>query len=246
MTRLRSLAPLLSFVCLALGGCKATPAPAAGFIDDDDLRHHPDLPFHRVWRDPDFDFDACDRIHVAEVDTDYLLTQTWWEGLGRGSKAHRDAVELAAEFRDLVRSEFRADEHHRFEVVDADSARAHPEGALVLELAIVDLVPNKALLQALTYAAGPYGVVARQGMDATSATSIAIEGRVRDPFTNRVVARFADREKKKAGLIHLDNFTWYGHVRGILEEWAVQFREVASKEPGQRVPDTKPFRLLPW
>ncbi|MFO1078417.1 MAG: DUF3313 family protein [Planctomycetota bacterium] len=225
---------------------KASPAPPAGFAEPGNMVHNPALPFHRVWRDRGFDFAARDCIHVAPVNTDYLLSQTWWQEVGRGSKAHADAVDLGREFRDCVVAAFRDDPRHRFTVIEEDDVAPRRERTLVLELAIVELVPNKALLQALTLPAGPLGLLARKGMDAYESTSIAFEGRVRDAATGAVVATVADREQKKAGLIDIKNFTWYGHVREILGEWAGQFRMVASKGPDETVPDSPAWDLLPW
>ncbi|MCA8954705.1 MAG: DUF3313 family protein [Planctomycetes bacterium] len=229
----------------AMAGCvgKAPPAPPAGFASTEGMHHNPALPFHRVWRDPSFDWRACRFIRIAEVDTGYLLEHTWWQGFGRGSKAHADAVELAVEFRQRVIEAFRNDPQHRLTVVDSVAPGAK---TLELELAIVELVPHKALIQALTYPAGPFGILARQSMDRAGATSIAMEGRVRDAATGRVIAKVADREQKKAGLINIKNFTWYAHVREIIDEWATQFRQVANKAPDDVVPDTPAFRLLPW
>ena len=241
--------PILVFgpclACLALG-CKATPAAPAGFADPDGMRHNPKVPFHRVWKDRAFDFGARQHMHVAAVNTDYLMDRTWWQGLGRGGKAHSDVIDLASQFRQGVMKAFAEDKEHRFTVVDADKLDQHRSSALILEFAIVELVPHKALAQALTYPAGPLGLLARQGMNAAGATSIAIEGRLRDAKTMAVVARFADREKKKAGLINIKNFTWYAHVRAIMDDWATQFVQVANKPPEATVPDTPAWRWLPW
>ncbi|MCA8949677.1 MAG: DUF3313 family protein [Planctomycetes bacterium] len=236
----------LALALLSACAGKAPPAPPAGFADAADMTHNPALPFHRVWRDRAFDFTACDSICIAAVDTDYLLSQTWWQEVGRGSKAHADAVELGREFRDCVVAAFRDDPLHRFAVVDEGVLEARRQRTLVLELAIVELVPNRAVLQVLTLPAGPMGLLARKGMDALERTSIAFEGRVRDAASGAIVATVADREQKKSGLINVKNFTWYGHVREILAEWADQFRLVANKAPDEVVPDSPAWDLLPW
>ncbi|MEZ5962495.1 MAG: DUF3313 family protein [Planctomycetota bacterium] len=239
---------LASVAALLLAACagKAPPAEPAGFAAPDGMHHNPELPFHRVWRDRTFDFAARSAIHVAPVDTEYLIEHTWWQGFGRGSRAHEDARELAEEFRASVVAAFRADPERRFAVLDEAELAQRRDDALILELAIVELVPNKAVIQVLTLPAGPIGLLARKGMDALDRTSIAIEGRVRDAASGAVVAQVADREQKKSGLINVKNFTWYGHVREIMDEWALQFRQVAHKSPGEVIPDSPAWRLLPW
>ena len=237
--------PLVALLATSCVG-KAPPARPAGFADAEGMKHNPKLPFHRVWRDRSFDFGTRRHIHVAKINTDYMLGHTWWQGFGRGSKAHADVVELADEFRQLVIAAFREDKARRFTVLDEAALDAHREDALVLELAIVELVPRKAQLHALTYSGGVAGLLARRGLDSLESTQVAMEGRVRDPASGHVVARFADRERKKAGLINIKNFTWYAHVRGILGEWAQQFRQVANKTPEEVIPDTPGWRLLPW
>lgn len=239
------MAPLAALVLAACAG-KAPPAAPAGFAEPDGMRHNPDLPFHRVWRDRGFDFAGCRRLHVAPVDTDYLMENTWWSGFGRGGHAEADVGALAERFRARVTAAFRDDPVHRFAVVDERALAADPDRALILELAIVELVPHKAVLHALSYPGGPVGLLARRGLDTLDATRIAIEGRVRDAASGAIVARFADREQKKSGLLNLKNFTWYAHVHEILDEWAEQFRQVASKAPDDVVPDTPAWEWLPW
>lgn len=229
-------------------GCagKAASAKPAGFVSSEGMRHNPKLPFHRIWRDRSFDFESRRHLHIAAVNTEYLLTHTWWQGFARGSQAHVDAADLGIEFRQRVIAEFREDPAHRFSVVDDAALDGLRDITIIPELAIVDLVPNKALIQSLTYPAGPFGLLAGQGMDALGSTSIAMEGRVRDGATGEIVLTVADREMNKSGLLNIKNFTWYAHVREIIEEWALQFRLVANKPPDVTIPDSAAWRLLPW
>ena len=88
---------------------------------------------------------------------------------------------------------------------------------MILEIALVEVVPNKAELGALGLAA-----------------------------TGEVVAMFADREAGKFGPINLRRATWYGHAHKIIEEWAEQFVEIVNAPPGEKVKDTATFTLLPW
>ena len=133
------------------------------------------------------------------------------------------------------------DPEQRFELVE--SATVETE---ILELALIQVVPGKAFFNAASKVGGFFAPgVGAGGM--LGQASVAIEGRVRDGATNEIVCMFADREKAKAALIHLEDYSWYGNVHGIIDEWAKQWIEInTSPDPVHDVKDTKPFTRRPW
>ena len=90
------------------------------------------------------------------------------------------------------------------------------------------------------------GTVAANVQTATTHSTVAFEGRMRDGATNEVVAMFADRESEKFSIVNVKDLTWYGHAKSILREWADQFVKIANKQPGEIVKDSAPFDLKPW
>jgi hypothetical protein len=240
---------LLGLAAAAIGGVgciqKAKPASPAGFIPPENLEQPKDLPFQKAWRKADADWKHYTEIYVAPWNTEYLRQMTWWEKLERGEKVKEDAKELAGYARGVFEEAFRKDPKHRFVVVEQPGPNT-----LVAEFALVEVIPNKVVLDALGYAAGPAvgaaGSVAANVQTAATHSTVAFEARMKDGATNDVVAMFADRESEKFSIVNVKDLTWYGHAKAILREWADQFVKIANKQPGDIVKDSPPFDLKPW
>ncbi|HEU5249583.1 MAG TPA: DUF3313 domain-containing protein [Thermoanaerobaculia bacterium] len=240
---------LLVLFAAALGGSgciqKAKPATPAGFIPDKELEKPSDLPFQKAWRKKDLDWRHYTAIYIAPWNTEYLRQMNWWEKLERGEKVKEDAKELAGYARGVFEEAFRNDRKHRFTVLEQPGPNT-----LVVEFALTEVIPNKVVLDALGYAAGPVvgaaGTAAANVQTATTHSTVAFEARVKDGATNEVVAMFADRESEKFSLVNVKDLTWYGHAKAILREWADQFVKITNKQPGEIVKDSAPFDLKPW
>jgi hypothetical protein len=240
---------LVAVLAAALGGVgciqKAKPAQPAGFIPPENLEKPTDLPFQKAWRKADSDWKHYTEIYVAPWNVEYLRQMNWWEKLERGEKVKEDAKELAGYARATFEEAFRKDSKHRFSVVDQPGPNT-----LVAEFALTEVVPNKIVLDALGYAAGPVvgaaGSAAAAGQTAATHSTVAFEARMRDGATNEVVAMFGDRESEKFSLVNVKDLTWYGHAKSILREWAGQFVKLANKQPGDIIKDSPPFDLRPW
>jgi hypothetical protein len=238
---------ILAAAAIGVTGCiqKAKPASPSGFIPDKDLAKASDLPFQKAWRKSDLDWSHYKEIYIAPWNTDHLREMNWWEKLERGEKVKEDAKELAGYARGVFEEAFRKDPKHRFVVVEQPGPNT-----LVAEFALVEVVPNKIVLDALGYAAGPVagaaGTAAANVQTASTHSSVAFEARMKDGATNDVVAMFADRESEKFSLVNVKDLTWYGHAKAILHEWADQFVKIANKQPGEIIKDSAPFDLRPW
>ena len=229
---------------LVLAGCKATPAPPVGFADADLMKPDPSVPFQKFWRNSEVDWGRYRKVYVADVNTDYMLKLTEWQKGERKKEIAADVHELGVFTRDAIRKAFREDPNHRFEVLDEPAG--DPE-ALVFEVALVEAVPSKVMLNVLGYA--PFGV--GMGLKALRAigndkSTVAFEARVRDAGTGDVVMLAADREAEQSAPVDLRALTWYSHAQGIINDWSKQFVKVVAARPGEKVKDTAGFRLLPW
>jgi hypothetical protein len=243
--------PILLVAALAavLGGAgcirKAKPATPAGFIPPENLSHATDLPFNAAWRKKDLDWHHYTEIYIAPWNTEYLRKMTWWEKVERGEKIKEDAKELAAFARLTFQEAFRNDRKRRFQVVEEPGPNT-----LIAEFALTEVVPNRIVLNALGYAAGPIvgpaGSAASNVETATTKSTVAFEARMRDGATKEIVAMFADRESQKYSPVNVKDLTWYGHARSIIREWADQFVRMANKQPGEIIKDSPPFDLRPW
>ena len=166
-----------------------------------------------------------------------LETSTWAKITARQIMIEDDLKRIAADFRQTVVDKFNGSKQNRYALVDTPGDRT-----LILELAITELVPGKAVLGLLGVASWaappligvPVGTVASFADDGW----MAIEGRVRDGGTGEVLAMFADREKGKTRILDLESATWYGHARESMNDWAEQLVQLANtpKDVRSRIP----------
>lgn len=243
---MRSPAVLIPLVLAAfLPGCKVKPAKPAGFVRNERMTKPDDLPFHSAWRNPDrADLAGYDRVRIAPVDTAHLLEMDWWQKgeAGAMESFKKDVEKIAVEVREMLEQAFREPPEgtvSRYAVVDDQKGK----GTLILEVAIVEIVPSKVVLQAASWAM-PFGTGVL--LTPLNTSTAAMEGRFRDAATGEVLLEFADREGEKARPLDLAGFTWYAHAKGIMRDWALQLVQVANQKPGEQIPDTKVYTLVPW
>jgi hypothetical protein len=221
------------------------PAPDAGFIEQPDRQVNPvDLPFQKVWIKPGFDMNNYHELVVAPVNTQYMLEMGWLHRISTANllrNVEKDIEELALYFRNQVVKHFKADPNHRFQVIE--SPAQHKQPALRLELALIEINPSTPVLHALSWA-GPIGTGTAAGV--INQRRAAFEGRLRDLQTGKVVATFADRDMQDVGPIDLTRLTWYGPAKGIMDQWAKQFVQIANRKPGQVITDPTAFTLRPF
>lgn len=248
----------LIFAAMLLGGCATinteankikekavSPAPDAGFIEHPEFQSkRADLPFQKVWIKPGFDAAAYKELVVAPVNTQHMLKMDWLHQTSSAnwlSDVKKDIEELAQYFRDKVIMDFKEDPNHRFEVIEFGNQHQRP--ALIMELALIEIDPSKPVLHALSWAGPPGTGLAASLINQRRA---AFEGRLRDLQTGEIVATFADRDMQDAGPLDLTRLTWYGPAKGIMEQWAKQFVQIANRKPGELVTDPTPFTLRPF
>jgi hypothetical protein len=65
----------LSLVLMAVvfAGCKAAPAPSAGFADASLMKPDPTIPFNKYWRKPDVAWNHYDTIYIASKKPDETI-----------------------------------------------------------------------------------------------------------------------------------------------------------------------------
>jgi len=244
------LAALFLSVAVSISACstlKADEAPDAGYIEDSDrMEERRDrFPFHKVWLS-DYSqkhYDKFTEIMVAPVNTDYLLQNDWLEELTLASmQSVRDDTKGIAEYmRTRFVEELQQSEKTGLKVVD----KAGPK-TVILEMAIVELVPTKAWLNTAGAAAGFFVPGAGTAAGLASSGSVAIEGRMRDAGTGEIITTFKDREKDQASPVGIQGYTWYYHSKNNIDDWAEQFVELIETEPDDEVRDSNPFTLRSW
>jgi len=181
-----------------------------------------------------------DAVYLAPVNTSFMAKQSWWR-----SQSARSQEKLAADvemFAKSIRSEF-GTQIANHPGGGLRQAKGPGKGVLVIELALVELVPSKAGWNAGASAMGL--VVPGAGMLSSAGRgSIAIEGRVRDGATGEVFATFKDRRGDKVAPINVGGLTWYHGAQGNVADWAAEFAEVINTKHVVKRPS--PVTLKPW
>jgi len=248
---------LFCLLGLVLAGCSSVqsgsndlkaaavaPAPDAGFIANPELQDkRADLPFQKVWIKSDFDKSGYKSLVVAPVNTHYVLEMDWLHQAGTANwvgNVKKDIENLAVYFHDQVVKQFTEDPNKRFRIMN-DPGTPVP-ATLRLELALIEINPSEPVLHAAGWLVPGGGVAAA----AVNQRTAAFEGRLRDLQTGEVVATFADRDMQDVGPIDLTRLTWYGPAKGIMDQWAKQFVQIANRQPGESVTDPTAFTLRPF
>jgi hypothetical protein len=250
MTRLAALVA----VTLALGGCEwahrvmePAAAPNVGWDPQESyLKYEKKIPLDAVWWDTKTDFSKYKKVYVAPVNTDHVLKMDFWQKLSMGAKElGPDLAKNAKYFQDAVHDAFKNDPKHHFTVVDKPD-----EQTLIVELAIVEMTPNKPWLNAIavaSFAAGPLlGFSAGTAATLNEHGSVAFEGRTRDGKTNQINSMAKDHENGKIRVVDFESFTWYGQAPGIFRDWAGLFVKIADAPAGSTVEPDSFFALKPW
>jgi len=248
----------LSLLCLLacsqlLPGCskieeaaKADPAKPSGYLDESlpMAEHRERFPFNRVWVSPDWpqERDKYTKVIIAPVNLDHLQDMNWWQEQNAFTKEQmkKDQEEIAAYIRERVTQAIENDPNHKLTVV----ASPGPD-VVLLELALVELVPSKAFFNAAATGAG--FVISGAGLLSTLGTgSVAIEGRVTDSMTNKLFVQIADREKNKAAAVNVANMTWFDGAKDCINDWAEQLVQLANSPLSEKVSDSPPFTLVTY
>jgi hypothetical protein len=238
----------------ALCGCQASsPPPGTGFVKkSDDMSAVERTPFQQIYWNKAFDPKNYTELYVAPVNTDYVTAQNFWEKVNVANvdpaQVKRDVAAIADYTRQSFVSSAKNDPNHRFNVVEENQVG---DKTLILELAIVQLVPSKAVLNAIGYISWVPTVVALGGSAATGSQDtgkgvVAIEGRIRDGKTGEVIGMFADREHPPTALIDLKALNWWAPAKAIIDQWGRQLIALANRPPGGAVQAAPQFELMVW
>jgi len=194
-------------------------------------------------------------VYVAPVNTDYVMAQNIWEKATLANVSKDDVrknVDLLANYmRNAFIKEFQNDRKKRFRVVEKPG-----QDTLILEMAIVQLVPSKSELQALSLVpVGFVGLIGTGVMAGGSAVThsedqgkgvIAIEGRTRDGASGEVICMFADRQHPPTAILDIKALFWWEPAKPICDGWAKQFVEFETSPPGTTIKNMSNFQFLVW
>ena len=242
-------AGLAALTLFGLTSCKvfeAKPAADSGFNPTTAPQTTRAAFLHQTWVAPEYRGmpikDKFSSICIAPVNTRYMEKQTWWEQQSGQSKTQlaNDTQEVARKMRSQFNQAIANYPNGRIQLAGGPGP-----GVLVLELALVELVPSKAYWNAGATAAG-FVIPGAGFLSMAGAGSIAIEGRARDGASNKIIATFKDRRNDKAAPINIGSYTWYHGAETNIADWAAEFAELLNTPPGHVVKRASPVTLKPW
>lgn len=181
-------------------------------------------------------------VYIAPVSTRFMAEQSWWQQQTpmRQESLSADARAIATRMRQQFMRAIQQHPAHKMRLASAPGP-----GVLVIELALVELVPSKAYWNAAATAAG-FAVPGAGYLTLAGRGSIAIEGRARDGATNRIIATFKDRRADKTAPVDLGKYTWYHGAETNITDWAAEFAEFLNTQPGHVVKRARSVTLKPW
>jgi hypothetical protein len=214
----------------------AAPAEDSEFVGQsaDKMKKDPNRPYDRIWYDPKAKSAHFTSVYVAPVNTDYLKQMSWWNdasGAGLGTDRDKDVKEIADYFRASVQKAFKEDPKHRYQVVDVPT-----DNTLILEMAIIELVPTKVWLNTMT----------QLFVGAWNHGTIAFEARVRDGKSKEIIAAFADRQYGDTAVVSTADYSWWAHSKKVIDDWAQDMVNSANASPDEKVQHALPFDATPW
>jgi hypothetical protein len=223
--------------------CRAKPAPDAGFLQDTQLmKPDKDFPFNRTYLSQEHHDKHYSEIYVAPVDTDHIFNLDIWEFSSTANLFPNDVKKNHQMLANYLRNEFikqiQNDPDKRFTVVDKPGPNT-----LILEMALVQYVPAKPILNAAEYVT-VYAFAATIVLPAVSGSEdqgqglLALEARLRDGDTGEIVGMFADRERPPLCAVNVRAFLWWEDLKPIIETWAKQF---VAMENGVRGEENEPY-----
>jgi len=186
--------------------------------------------------------DSFSAVYIAPVNTRFMEKQTWWEQQSGASKAQlaSDTQKIARQMRNQFQQAIASYPGGKIKLASGPGPRV-----LVLELALVELVPSKAYWNAGATAAG-FIIPGAGFLSMAGSGSIAIEGRARNGASKRVIATFKDRRNDKAAPINLGSYTWYHGAETNINDWAAEFAELLNTPPNHVVKRASAVTLKPW
>ena len=229
----RALIVAVAVVCLV--GCKAEPIATTSFFGTTQglVKVEEIETFHQLWANPTTDWNKYKKIMFPQVDTHHLRNMDWWQETSMAGHDEQGIQELARFMRsEFIKAQSQNTNPNRLQVVNV------PDGeTLIMELAITEVVPTKAWLNAASFVGA---------MMTVDKGSVAMEGLVRDGATREVVAKFADKEQGKDSVFNVKDFGWHGHAKSIITEWATQILEITNTPEGTAIEDSGTFEWKFW
>jgi hypothetical protein len=248
LPRLASTTGMAALALAALTSCQifeAKPAADSGFNRTTAPQVSRAAFLQQIWVDDAYRGmpikDHFSAVYVAPVNTHYMEHQSWWQQQStRQAELQKDAERFAQRMQSQFKQAIANYPNSTIKLANTPGP-----GVLVLEFALIELVPSKAFWNIGAGAAG-FIVPGASLLSLAGAGSIAIEGRARDGANHQIIATFKDRRNDKTAPINIGSYTWYHGAETNVSDWAAEFAELLNTPPSHVVKRPSPVTLSPW
>lgn len=195
-----------------------------------DLEPAEDSPWDETWRAPGLTWQGWTELHIPPIVTAAVGDAMWCQEC-EVEDAEAKLEALATAFRTRIENNFATDPQRLLKPV-----KRVGDKTIVLELAIIDIVPARTWFNAR--GAAPAGL--------SGHGSIAIEGRITDGKSGRLISVFSDREECAADLLDGASTDWCCHAPLLLERWAERLVALAHAAKEGRIGHTTHVPTQSW
>ena len=247
---------------------RAKPVPLTDFLPENErlVRRADTFLVHYTWLDTNAVATAeFENVYIAPFDVSRLRKGKGYDQLKDGAvdkamsgydKVRANLVDLDKAIDDLgeygrevfVKTFRKHTRETNLRVVD-DPKLPH---TMVLEFAITAFVPTRAEIEVVGFVGGLFCPIPGVGLvaDYLSAGSIAVECRVRDSGTGRIVAMFADTEGEPSALLQYSKYAYTSgakiNLKKLAEECVLACKTKVEDRAGLRRSFPLDFIALPW
>jgi len=237
--------PLLIPLVLLIMSCTLSHETTAFLSHGDEFVKEGKLPADGSWiGDEQLLIDTArkaQKIFIADVNTDNAVKKVdASKGFERFKTYRREEIaEMGRYMKERFRASIIEEAKRPIEVVEAPA----PD-ALIVQLAIVEVIPTNAIAGILGTVGGVFLPGAGVATFLAQGT-IAMEGKVLDGATNGVLFEWKDRASDKNTLFSIKDYQQYAHIRSVIDTWARQFAQLHSRDFEGEVKSDIPFTLNP-
>ncbi len=207
-----------------LNGCKTAPAEKQVFIPKEYvklMKHNPNGAFDKGWGDKQA-VRQYNKIKIDILVSPVQLKESGWQKTNVRnvvSSKKKDMRDLVNDTAKAFQKAFAKSKY--FQLTDKKGPHT-----LELQFAIVQATPNKPVLGAISTLTNvtPIGLLLAPAKLALRSKTgaggvIVMESILRDSETGKVIAVFTSRGTARVAWINTKNFTAYGNIRQIVEQW---------------------------
>ncbi len=185
-------------------------------------------------------------IYIAPVSTAFLRTAS--KSLTKGGDTAGEREQASKALADYARRQF-VDAFANSKAPRYQLRNEPSKDCITVQIALTELNHNTLAGAVSRFAIGfatvPGAEVALGKLTRGLKGNIAIEGKVTDAATGKVIYQFADNEESRANLLlPITDLQRYGQARQAIRTWATQFEKLTRASLGERVKDNGAFGLF--